>query len=331
MHATLKRIWNSALVLLALTNLLWAGNFIVGRAVAGTVPPVALAFWRWTGAFMVAFGFAWPHLVRDGPHLLRRAPILVVLATTGVASYNTMTYIGLHDTTAVNALLLQSAMPVVILLVAFALYRERPGLYQILGVVVSLLGVAAIAGHGSPAALLQLSFNRGDVWVMGAVLVYALYTVLLRRRPRVHPLSLLVALMGIGSLLMLPFYVIEARGGAAVTGGWPSYAAIAYTAVLPSFVSYMFFNRSVELIGAARTGQSMHLMPVFGTLLAVVFLGERLEIYHGAGIALIAAGLVLASLRGGKTAEGKTPDTKAGDGKAGEKSSPPPRPPNPQS
>lgn len=300
MQTFVNRFWGSPLVLLALANLLWAGNFIVGRAVAGAVPPVALAYWRWTGAFVVALGFAWPHLLREWRVLLKHAPTLVVLAVTGIASYNTLTYIGLHDTTAVNALLLQSAMPLVILLWAFALYRERPGVFQSLGVAVSLLGVAVIAGRGSPAALTALSFNRGDVWVVGAILVYALYTVLLRRRPPVHPLSLLVVLMGIGSAVMLPFYVAEAYGGAAITGGWPSWAAIAYTAVLPSLVSYMFFNRGVELIGAARAGQSMHLMPVFGTLLAMVFLGEHTEVYHGVGIALIAAGIALAQLRSHK-------------------------------
>jgi drug/metabolite transporter (DMT)-like permease len=300
MHQILNRFWHSAWMLLALTNLFWAGNFIVGRAVAGQVPPVALAWWRWTGAFVVAFGFAWPHLRRDGPVLMRHAPILIVLATTGISSFNTMTYIGLQDTTAVNALLLQSVMPVVILLWAFSLYGERPGLFQAAGVAVSLAGVAAIAGRGSIGALAGLSFNAGDVWVMGAVVIYALYAVLLRRRPRVHPLSLLTVLMGLGSVLMLPFYIGEEHAGATIRGGWPSVAAIAYTAVLPSFVAYLFFNRGVELIGAARAGQSMHLMPVFGTALAVLFLGERIHLYHASGGVLIAAGIVLASLRGDK-------------------------------
>ncbi|MCL2636345.1 MAG: DMT family transporter, partial [Betaproteobacteria bacterium] len=106
MHSLLNRFWHSAWTLLALTNLLWAGNFIIGRAVAGQVPPVTLALWRWTGAFIVGVGFAWPHLKRDGPVLLRHAPILLALAATGIASFNTMTYVGLQYTTAVNALLL---------------------------------------------------------------------------------------------------------------------------------------------------------------------------------------------------------------------------------
>ena len=300
MQQLLNRFWHSAWTLLALTNLSWAGNFIVGRAVAGQVPPVTLAWWRWTGAFIVAIGFAWPHLRRDWPLLLRQPSILLALSATGIAAFNTMAYVGLQHTTAVNALLLQSVMPLVILLWAFSLYGERPGIFQTAGVAVSLLGVAVIAGRGSIGALVGLSFNVGDVWVLGAVVVYALYAVLLRRRPAVHPLSLLAVLMGLGSVMLLPFYAWEAHTGAVVRGGWTSYAAIAYTAVLPSLVAYLFFNRGVELIGAARAGQSLHLLPVFGAALAVIFLGESIEAYHGFGIALIGAGIAFASLRKGK-------------------------------
>ena len=287
--------WSSAWTLLFLTNLFWAGNIVIGRAVAGHVPPVTLAYWRWTGAFLVAFGFAWPHLKRDWPVLLRSWPMMLVLAATGIATYNTMTYIGLQYTAALNALLLQSAMPVIVLIWDFGLFGARPNLWQILGVLLSLLGVAAIVSQLSFAALSQISLNIGDLWILGAVVVYALYTPLLRQRPAVHPLSLLVTMMGIGSCMILPFYLAEAARGATIQGGLPSYAAIAYTAVLPSFVAYLFFNRGVELIGPARAGQSAHLMPVLGAVLAVLFLGERFHLYHVVGIALIAGGILLAS------------------------------------
>ena len=290
-----RRLWGSAWTLLALANLFWAGNLVIGRAVAGLVPPVTLAYWRWTGAFLLAVGFAWPQLRRDWPALRRGWRGMLVLSATGIASYNTMCYVGLQYTTALNALLLQSTMPVVILLWAFALFGERPSSWQTAGVVVSFLGVAAIAGRGSTDALLHLSIDRGDVWILVAVLIYSAFPPLLRVRPAVHPLSFLVAAMGIGSLLMLPFYVRESAAGPGIRGGWPSYAAMAYTAVLPSFVAYLFFNRAVELIGAGRAGQSAHLMPVFGAALAVAFLGERFQLYHVVGIALIAAGIVLAS------------------------------------
>ena len=244
---------------------------------------------------MLAAGFAWPHLKRDWPVLLRHWRMMLLLALTGFATYNTMSYIGLQYTTALNALLLQSVLPVLILIWAFALYGERPNAWQSLGVAVSLLGVAAISSGGSLETFLQLSFNRGDTWILVALALNAVYAPLLRHRPAVHPLSFIVVAMGLASLMMLPFYLWEMAQGAVMRGGWTSYAAIAYAAVLPSFVAYSFFTRGVELIGAARAGQSAHLMPVIGSVLAVLFLGERFHVYHAAGALLIGAGILLAS------------------------------------
>lgn len=296
-------VWCSAWTLLFLTNLFWAGNIVIGRAVVGRVPPVTLAYLRWTGAFVVAFGVAWPHLRRDWPQLLRQWPMVLVLAATGIATYNTMSYVGLQYTSALNALLLQSAMPLIVLVWDFALFAARPGRWQILGVLLSLLGVVAIISKLSLTAFSHISLNAGDLWILGAVVVYGFYAPLLRRRPPAHPLSLLVTMMGLGSLMILPFCLAELARGAAIQGGLPSYAAIAYAAVLPSFVAYLFFNRGVELIGPARAGQSAHLMPVLGAILAVLFLGERFHLYHVVGIVLIGAGILLAS-KGARGAAG---------------------------
>ena len=292
-----RTLWNSAWTLLILGNLFWAGNIVLGRGVAGMVPPIALAYWRWTGAFLIALGFAWPYLKRDFPALLRHWKLMLLLSATGIASYNTMSYIGLTSTTALNVLLLQSAMPLVIVVWAFALFGDRPTPRQSAGVLISLSGVAVIAARGSLQVLLHLRLNRGDVWILVAMAIYGIYAAVLRRRPNVHPLSFLVAAMGIGSCMMLPFYLWEMAQGAVIRGGIDSYMAMAYTAVFPSFIAYLFFNRGVELIGAGPAGQSMHLMPLFGSILAVLFLGEHFRIYHAAGISLIAAGILLASLR----------------------------------
>jgi drug/metabolite transporter (DMT)-like permease len=291
------RFWSSAWTLLFFTNLFWAGNIVIGRAVAGHVPPVTLAYWRWTGAFIVASGVSVPQLRRDWPVLLKHWPMLLMLAATGIATYNTMTYVGLQYTSALNALLLQSALPLIVLIWDFGLFGARPGRWQILGVLLSLLGVTAIVSKLSLTALAQTSLDIGDIWILGAVVVYALYLPLLRRRPAVHPLSLLVTMMGIGSFMILPFYLLEHAGGARIEGGLPSYAAIAYTAILPSFIAYMLFNRGVELIGPGRAGQSAHLMPVLGAILAVLFLGEHFRLYHVVGIVLIGAGILLANKR----------------------------------
>jgi drug/metabolite transporter (DMT)-like permease len=224
---------------------------------------------------------------------------MLVLSATGIATYNTMSYIGLTLTTALNVLLLQSAGPLIIILWAFALFGDRPSLWQVAGVVLSLIGVAVIAAHGSLESLLHLSINRGDVWILAALVIYGVYAALFRVRPATHPMSFLVATMGIGSMMILPFYLWEAAEGGRIEGGLPAWLALAYVAVFPSFIAYLFFNRGIELIGAARSGQSWHLMPVFGSILAVVFLGEQFHVYHAVGIALIAGGIVLASVKKG--------------------------------
>ncbi|HEY8289310.1 MAG TPA: DMT family transporter, partial [Acetobacteraceae bacterium] len=146
---------------------------------------------------------------------------------------------------------------------------------------------------------LHLELNRGDVWILVAMVIYGIYCVVLRHRPAVHPLSFLLAAMGIGSCMMLPFMLMEMAGGARIQGGVPSFLAIAYTAVFPSFVAYMFFNRGVELVGSALAGQSMHLIPLFGSALAVLFLGESFHSYHAIGITLIGIGILLASFKAG--------------------------------
>ena len=297
-------LWNSAWSLLALANLFWAGNIVLGRGVVGMVPPIALAFWRWTGAFLIAVGFAWPYLKRDAPTLLRHWRMMLLLSATGIATYNTMSYIGLTSTTALNVLLLQSAGPLVIIVWAFALFGERPTLWQSAGVVVSLIGVAIIAAHGSLHTLLHLSLNRGDVWILVAMVVYGIYAAMFRVRPAAHPMSFLVAMMGIGSMMILPFYLWEVVQGGRIGGGLPAWLALVYIAVFPSFIAYLFFNRGIELIGAARAGQSWHLMPVFGSILAVLFLGETFYAYHAIGIALIAGGIVLASIKATGVADG---------------------------
>lgn len=290
-----RSLWHSAWALLIAANLFWAGNIVMARGLSGHVPPITLAFWRWTGAFAIATIVAWPKVKADLPVMRRHWKMMLILSATGIASYNTMAYIGLTTTTALNVLLLQSATPLIILVWAVLLFREIPSARQTLGVLVSLAGVAVIAGHGSPEALAGLRLNRGDVWVLAALGIYAAYCVMLRKRPAVHPISFLTAAMGLGSLMILPFMLGEFASGARIVGGVSSYVAIAYTAVLPSFVAYLFFNRGIELIGAGPAGQSMHLMPLFGSILAVLFLHETFQLYHAAGIAMIAAGILLAS------------------------------------
>jgi drug/metabolite transporter (DMT)-like permease len=284
-------------LLLTLASLLWSANFIVGRAVHGSVPPVALAFCRWAGASLLILYPAWPHLRRDWPAIRRAWPILLLLSALGIAAFNTLVYTGLQTTLALNALLMQSTMPVLIVAMSFLLFRERVSTRQALGIALSLAGATTIILRGDPGALGTLTINHGDLLVMIAVLCYAAYSVLLRLRPAVHPLSFVAVTFAAGTLMLVPFFLGEIHGGRTLEFNLVTLLAVGYVAIFPSIVAYLCFNRGVELVGANRAGLFIHLMPVFGSLMAIAFLGESFRWFHGTGIVLIAAGILLATRR----------------------------------
>jgi drug/metabolite transporter (DMT)-like permease len=297
MLAILRPLWTNAYLLLTLTALFWAGNSVIGRAARDFVPPVALAFWRWFAAFLLIMIAAWPHLKRDRPALVAKWPAVLALGIIGVGAFNTLLYSGLQYTTALNALLMQSAQPPLILLMAFLLFRDRAGAGQIAGVLLSLTGVLVIVSGGDLDVLVHLRLNPGDALILVAVLLWVIYSVLLRFRPQVHPLSFLAITFAIGWMVILPFYAAELAAGRRIVAAPESAAALAYVAIFPSLLAYAFFNRGVELIGPGRAGIFLNLMPVFGALLAVGLLGERFTLAHAAGIALIGAGLLLTRKR----------------------------------
>ncbi|PWC83409.1 multidrug DMT transporter permease [Azospirillum sp. TSH100] len=297
--ATVKgsRLADQAWLLMMLPPLFWAGNAVLGRAVAGTVPPIGLAFWRWCLGMLIVLPFAWPHLRHDITPILARWKSVLLLGTLGIGIYNTFQYIALTTTTALNCVMLQSSMPVMIVLMSLVLFRDRIGAMQGVGIAVSLAGAMTLISHGDPGTLLGLELNAGDVWMLAAVVIYAAYTTLLRRRPAIHGLSFVVVTFAIGAVELLPFYLWESLSGHPVRASGITLLAVGYTVLFPSIAAYLCFNRAVELLGPNTAGLAIHLVPVFGSLLAILFLGEQPHLYHGIGIALIAAGIVLATRR----------------------------------
>ena len=291
------RFYDRPYLLLTLAVLFWAGNFILGRAFHGIIPPVALAFWRWLGAAMLVTWPALPHVRRDYRVLCRHWPVLLLLATVGIAAFNTLAYSGLQYTEAINAFLIQSLMPVMIVLLSFVIFRERVTKLQSVGIVVSLSGAVTIIARGNLDLLLSLSANRGDLLVSAAIACYACYSVMLRKRPQVHPLAFIAVIFWIGSLILLPLYLWEALTVATLEVRPTTLLVIVYVMVFPSIVSYLCYNRGVELVGANRAGLFIHLMPVFGSLMAVLFLGEVFRWFHAVGILLIGIGIYLATRR----------------------------------
>jgi drug/metabolite transporter (DMT)-like permease len=282
-------------LLLSLTSLFWAGNTILGRFMVGHVPPVTLAFIRWSGAFLILLPFATRHLVRDWPVIRKHAGFLTMIAFTGFSVYNTMAYYGLQYTTAINGLLLQSVAPLFVAIWIFLLFGERLTLRQAGGISVSLAGVFVIISHGSIAALLATNFNRGDICFVIALVIYGFYAACLRKRPAIHPLSFLAVGMGWGAALMVPALALEIASGRRAVFDAESVASFAFICIFPSLLGYLFLNRGIELIGANRAAPFIHLVPVFGSVLAIVLLGERFELYHAIGYALVFAGITAAT------------------------------------
>jgi drug/metabolite transporter (DMT)-like permease len=290
-------LFDQPYLLLALTSLFWAGNTILGRFIVGHVPPMTLAFIRWSGATLILLPFAMRHLARDWPLIRKHAGVMTVLAFTGFAIYNTLAYYGLQYTTAINGLLLQSVAPLFVAMWTFALFGERLTLRQAGGICVSLTGVTVIVCHGSLAVLLAIAFNRGDVSFLVALVIYGFYAAYLRRRPAIHPFSFLVVGMGGGALFLIPAMVWELASGRTVTLDAESFASFAFVCIFPSLLGYLFLNRGIELIGANRAAPFIHLVPVFGSVMAIVLLGEQFQLYHAIGYGLVFTGITVATRR----------------------------------
>ncbi|WP_246274749.1 DMT family transporter [Hyphomicrobium sulfonivorans] len=284
-------------LLMVLPGIVWGGNAIVARAVVGELPPVGLAFWRWLIAALIVLPFAWPHLRRDIGPMLKSWPIVLLLAGMGIAFFNAALYIAAATTGAINIIMLQTSAPVLIVLATYLIFGDRISARQAVGIALSLVGAVVLVAHGDINVLANLAFNNGDIWMLVACIVYAVYTALLRLRPRVHWLSFLFTIFLMGSMLLLPFYIAESAYVMPVPLSLHALLAVGYVALFASAIGYGSYNRAVELLGANTAGLSIYLVPVFGTIFAILLLGEHPELYQLAGTLLIAGGIALAARR----------------------------------
>ncbi len=288
-------IANQPYLLLSITALCWAGNAIVGRLAAGHIPPVTLSFLRWSLAFLMVLPFAWKHLVRDWAAIRGRIGTMILLSITGIGVFNTLQYWALEYTTALNTLLLQSAGPLFVAVWSLMLLGVRLTLAQACGILVSLTGVLVILLHGDLTALTNIAFNKGDLIFTVALLIFGLYSVLTLKRPKIHALSLIGFTFGAGAACLIPLLIWELLTRPLMQLDTGNLLTLCYVAVFPSTVAYLCFNRGVQLIGANRAAPFFHVVPLFGAVMAMVFLGERPQLFHFVGFALVLTGVYVAS------------------------------------
>jgi len=288
-------IANQPYLLLAITALCWAGNAIVGRLAAGHIPPVTLSFLRWGIAFLIILPFAWKHLVRDWSAIRKHLGTMIVLSVTGIGAFNTLQYWALEHTEALNTLLLQSAGPLFVAVWSLILLGVRLTPAQAAGIVVSMAGVLVILLHGDLTTLRNIEFNRGDLIFTVALAIFGLYSVLSLKRPKIHGLSFVGFTFGCGAACLIPLLIWELLSRPVMQLDTANLLTLFYVAVFPSTLAYLCFNRGVQLIGANRAAPFFHVVPVFGSAMAIVFLGERPQLFHIIGFALVLTGVFVAS------------------------------------
>ena len=288
---------NQPYLLLSITALCWAGNAIVGRLAAGHIAPVTLSFLRWSFAFLIILPFAWKHLVRDWAAIRGRLGIMIVLSITGIGAFNTLQYWALEHTQALNTLLLQSAGPLVVAVWSLLLLGVRLTPAQAAGVMLSLAGVLVILMHGDLTKLSNIEFNRGDLIFIVALAIFGLYSVLTLKRPDIHGLSFVAFTFGAGAACLIPLFIWELFTRPLMQIDTANLLTLLYVALFPSTIAYLCFNRGVQLIGANRAAPFFHVVPVFGTVMSIVFLGEHPQAFHFIGFALVLTGVFVASRR----------------------------------
>ena len=290
-----------AILMLTLTALMWAGNATAARLAVGEVSPMLLTAARWTGATLVLLPFTARLVWADRAEIARVWPFLLGLGATGFAGFNLLLYMAALTTTAVNITIIQAAMPMMIFAINLAAFAVPIRPLQVLGYVLTLGGVALVAGRGDLQSLARLEVAPGDALMLIASVLYAVYTVALKRPLALHSLSLLTVLCASASLVSLPVAAFEAwRGGHVFTGTPLSLGVVAYTALLPSVMAQWFFMLGVRAVGANRAGLFVNLVPVFGAVIAVAVLNEVLAPFQIVALGMVLGGILIAQASGGR-------------------------------
>jgi drug/metabolite transporter (DMT)-like permease len=284
-------LWSNPYLVLALASLCWSGNHLMGRAIAGHVPPLTISTLRWLLAAAILFPFVRPHLARDWPLIREKFGVMIYLSLLGGGVFGALQFVGLQLTTALNVSVMNSLGPLFIGAASAAMFGDRLTGGQLAGIVVSLVGVLAIITKLDAGVLTHFSFNTGDILILINMVLWAVYSASLRWRPKIHPASFTFMFCLISGISMLPAFAWEHSTGFVLQPTVLTFSAIAFVTVFSTIVAFASWTRGVELIGPNRAGVFLHLIPIFSALLTGALLGEPLMGYHVVGFALILVGV----------------------------------------
>ena len=286
-----------AYLFLILTTLFWAGNFIVGKAASlFDIPPFTLNFYRWTFAWLILAPFTIREIIEKKNHIMENIKLIVVLGITSITIFNSIVYYSLNFTQVISGVLMISTIPVMIIVFCWLLKIEKSNIYQILGVIFSLFGVIVIITKADLVILLNLNFNKGDLWMVVAMFSWAMYSALLKKKKlEISQLSLLQIIISAGLVFLFPAYLVELSLGHKTSIHLPFILILTYVVLFPGLASFIFWIKGISIIGSNRAGIFLHLIPIFSTIMAIIILKEKFMFYHLIGALLIITGIILSS------------------------------------
>jgi len=272
----------TAYIFLLFTTLFWSGNFIVGKVASlYEIPPFALNFYRWLLAWLILMPFTFKEIIEKKKYILDNIRLIMALGITSITFFNSIVYYSLNFTNVINGVLMISVIPVMIIFFSWVFNIEKTNIYQITGVIFSLLGVAVIITRAELSILLDLDFNKGDLWMVVAMFSWAIYSVLLKKKKhKLSQISLLEMIITMGLIFLFPIYFIEMKMGYHVILNIPFVLTLTYVVLFPSLISFLFWIKGIALIGANRSGIFLHLMPIFSALMAIIIFKEKFMFFH---------------------------------------------------
>ena len=287
----------TAYIFLILTTLFWSGNFIVGKAASlFEIPPFTLNFYRWTFAWLILAPFTLREIVAKKNYILENIKLIIILGITSITIFNSIVYYSLNFTQVISGVLMISTIPVMIIIFCWLFKIEKTNIYQILGVIFSLSGVVVIITKANFNILVNLNFNKGDLWMVVAMFSWAMYSALLRKKKlEISQLSLLQIIISAGLIFLLPAYLIELALGYKASIHLPFILTLTYVVFFPGLASFIFWIKGIAIIGSNRAGIFLHLMPIFSATMAIIIFNEKFMIFHLIGTMLIIVGIFLST------------------------------------
>ena len=288
---------NLAYILLFLTTLFWSGNFIVGKAASiYEIPPFSLNFYRWLFAWLILLPFTYKEILKKKDYILNNLGLFIILGVTSITIFNSIVYYSLNFTQVISGVLMISTIPVMIIFISSLLKIEKTNFFQIIGVALSLIGVVFIVTKADIEILKKLNFNKGDLTMVIAMFSWATYSALLKKKKyELSQISLLEVVITFGLVFLIPIYFIEMNMGYLIKLGKPFYLTLTYVVLFPGLCSFFFWIKGISIIGANRSGIFLHLMPIFGAIMAMLIFDEKFMFYHFLGAIFILMGIILSN------------------------------------